>query len=176
MPVEFITTITRSTSWAPIWKPKLPPSIRKNAGALQPEVVRHVATPFPYAPPTMNPPFFSEGTMAMQSALPMISSGTPLSGAPMISSRISPALFRRSMSAERRSELSLAQTEAQSRSTRDSFFSMGRPFRIFGSEELDAEYLKKSGVEEEALQNSQGVVTGDPRYQSQPPSPRFCGR
>ncbi len=47
MPSWFMMSMTRSTACAPICRPKLPPLMVKNAGALQPLGVRQLATPRP---------------------------------------------------------------------------------------------------------------------------------
>ena len=72
---------TRSICCAPTWKPQLPFSSSRNAGAVQPLPARQLMTPLPYSPPMMNAAFFTDGITATQSALPHRSSGMPLSGA-----------------------------------------------------------------------------------------------
>src|SRR5579864_2905812 len=68
----------------------------KNAGALHPFAVRQLASPRPYFPPTMNPPFSIDGTTATHCAEPRTSWGMPLSGAAWISFKTSAAAWARS--------------------------------------------------------------------------------
>src|SRR5882724_2871116 len=75
-----MTSITRSTPSTPICNPQLPPPTETNPGALQPSVVRQVATPRPCLPPKMKPPLIKSGTTKMHFALLNVSSGMPLSG------------------------------------------------------------------------------------------------
>src|ERR1700751_3099125 len=63
-----MTSMTRSTPSTPICNPHLPPPTETNAGALQPSVVRHVATPRPCLPPMMKPPLIKSGTTKMHFA------------------------------------------------------------------------------------------------------------
>ena len=60
--------MTRSTPSTPICNPQLPPVMAKNAGALQPLAVRHVATPRPFSAPNTKPPLIMCGTTAMHFA------------------------------------------------------------------------------------------------------------
>src|ERR1019366_7194251 len=66
-------------------KPKLPPSIRIAAGAVQPGPLprRQTANPCPYCAPTVKLAFLTPGTITTHSALAMSSCGTLLSGAPL---------------------------------------------------------------------------------------------
>src|SRR3954462_2024942 len=96
MPCSFITTMTRSMPSTPICNPQLPPPTEMNAGALQPEAVRQVATPRPCLPPNTNPALSMRGTTAMHFAFSITSCGMPLSGAAMIWSSAVPAFVRRS--------------------------------------------------------------------------------
>ena len=85
-----MTSMIRSVSDAPIWKPTLPPSMRTVPGADQPArvLLRHDTNPFPYFAPTTKAAVFRSGTSTMQWAFSMRSSGMPLSGVAMISDSI----------------------------------------------------------------------------------------
>src|ERR1700730_2375181 len=93
--------ITRSTASTPICSPQLPPEIVMNAGALQPSVVRQVATPLPPLPPKIKPPLTMCGTTATHFACSNTSSGIPLSGIPIISCNTLVALSSRSVASSR---------------------------------------------------------------------------
>src|SRR5436309_12711188 len=74
--------INRSVLLPPICGPQLIPETENGAGALQVfPVVRHVATPVPCSPPTMNAPLTSFGITATHFAPSRTCFGTPLSGA-----------------------------------------------------------------------------------------------
>src|SRR6185437_8892408 len=87
MPWSFITSMTTSMASPPICKPQLPPVTVKGAGALHPEVVRQVATPLPCRPPKTKPILTIDGMTARHFAESSSSSGIPLSGVPIISSK-----------------------------------------------------------------------------------------
>src|SRR2546423_4937525 len=88
-------SITRSTASPPICNPQLPPATAIGAGALQPDLVRQVATPLPWFPPIPRPTLSIEGTTAIHFASPRTLSGIPLSGADMISFKTFAALSKR---------------------------------------------------------------------------------
>src|ERR1022692_1238015 len=92
---------TTSTASTPIWSPQLPPEIVMNAGALQPFVVRQVATPLPPLAPKTKPPLTMCGITATHFACSNTSSGIPLSGIPMISFITLVALSSRSVASSR---------------------------------------------------------------------------
>src|SRR6266852_6380509 len=92
---------TRSTASTPICSPQLPPEIVMNAGALQPLIVRQVATPLPPLPPKIKPPLTMCGITATHFACSNTSSGIPLSGALIISCNTLVALSSRSMASSR---------------------------------------------------------------------------
>src|ERR1017187_4282115 len=69
-------------------------------GPQAPSGLRQETMPLPLSPPKPTASFFSEGTTATQAARAMISPGTPLSGAAMISLRTSAAFRMRSPSFE----------------------------------------------------------------------------
>src|SRR6185437_7033403 len=81
MPCAFMMNITRSVLWPPIWGPHEIPETENGAGALQPFEVRHVATPVPCSPPTINAPLIRPGTTATHLAPSRTLFGTLLSGA-----------------------------------------------------------------------------------------------
>src|ERR1017187_6559100 len=92
-----MTSMIRSVSEPPIWKPTLPPSLRTVAGADQPEplLLRQDRFPFPYFPPTTKAAVLRLGTMTMQYAFSSRSCGIPLSGAAIISEKTDAASPRR---------------------------------------------------------------------------------
>src|SRR3989442_13799885 len=79
--------MTTSTASPPICNPQLPPVTVKGAGALHPELVRQVAIPLPCRPPKTKPILTIDGMTATHLAESRSSSGIPLSGVPMISSK-----------------------------------------------------------------------------------------
>src|SRR2546430_11417073 len=111
-------SITRSTASPPICNPQLPPATVIGAGALQPDLVRQVATPLPWFPPIPRPILSIEGTTAIHCASPRTLSGIPLSGVDMISFSTFAALSRRlamsDLTSAARSEEHTSELQSQS--------------------------------------------------------------
>src|SRR6266550_8119063 len=100
-----MTSITRSTPSTPICNPQLPPPTETNPGALQPSVVRQVATPRPCLPPKMKPP------TKMHFTLLNVSSGMPLSGVAIMACRTSTDDCRRATESSRAEPAHAYQTD-----------------------------------------------------------------
>src|SRR5664279_823773 len=117
---------TTSTASTPICSPQLPPEIVINAGALQPFAVRQVATPLPPLAPKIKPPLTMCGITATHFACSNTSSGTPLSGIPMISYNTVVALPSRSVASSRADPAQHNVPRPNIASTNITFF-MGQP-------------------------------------------------
>src|SRR3954453_22656340 len=90
--------MSTSVSAPPTRSPNFPPASLSDPGALQPAPPDslHEKKPFPYSPPTMNPPFLRFGITTTHCAFFSKSCGTPLSPACAIAVRASVAACNRS--------------------------------------------------------------------------------
>src|SRR3954453_8963834 len=90
--------MSTSVSAPPTRSPNFPPEILSDPGALQPAPPDslHEKKPFPYSPPTMNPPFLRFGITTTHCAFFSKSCGMPLSPACAIAVRASVAACNRS--------------------------------------------------------------------------------